>query len=41
MIRLLLGTSFDGSGIEGFLLLLQQNILPVTRAKQKENMIVK
>jgi hypothetical protein len=41
MIRLMLGISFEGNGVQGFHLLLEQKIIPVTSAKQKENMTVK
>lgn len=41
MIRLVLGMSYQGDGITGFMLILQQNIIPVSRAGQKENRIVK
>jgi hypothetical protein len=41
MIRLILGMSYRGDGIAGFVAILQQNIIPVTRAGQKENRSVK
>lgn len=41
MIKLMHGVSFAGNGIEGFQLLLEQEIIPVTSAKEKENMTVK
>lgn len=41
MIKLMLGISFNGSEIEGFHLLIEQGIIPVTSAGQKENMIMR
>jgi hypothetical protein len=41
MIRLMLGMSYQDDGITGFISILQQNIIPVSRAEQKENRIVK
>jgi len=41
MIRLMLGMSIQYIGITGYVKILQQNVIPVTRAKQMENRIVK
>ena len=41
MIRLILGIGCQYNGITGFMQILQQNIIPVTRATQKENRVVK
>lgn len=38
---LMLGRSYNDSVIKGFWLLMKQNIIPVSRAGQKENRIVK
>jgi hypothetical protein len=40
MILLILGMSFQHDGITGFMEILQRNIVPVTRAAQKENRAV-
>jgi hypothetical protein len=37
MIKLILGLNTNVSGIEGFLELFSHNLIPVTRAGQKEN----
>jgi hypothetical protein len=41
MLKLMLGMSFTGSGLKGFQQLLEFNIIPVSRAAQKENRVVK
>lgn len=41
MIWLMLGIGFQGDGITGFMQILQDNVIPVTRAAQKENRVVK
>lgn len=40
MIKLILGMNFQGDEPEGYQLIITQNIIPVTRATQKENMTV-
>jgi hypothetical protein len=40
MILLILGMSYRGDGMAGFMAILQQNIIPVSRAGQKENRTV-
>jgi hypothetical protein len=37
----MLGINTQCDGITGFMQILQQNIIPVTRAAQKENRVVK
>lgn len=41
LLWLLLGRSYKGCALKGFCLLMKQNIIPVSRAEQKENRIVK
>ena len=40
MIKLILGMNFQGDEPQGYQLIITQNIIPVTRATQKENMTV-
>jgi hypothetical protein len=41
LIWLVLGRSYNGPAGKGFYLLMQQNIIPITRAGQKENRTVR
>lgn len=40
MIKLILGMNFQGDEHEGYQIIITQNIIPLTRATQKENMTV-